>query len=585
MNASKSFIPFLNLIYYKMEQLSLFLAQLRELGVQEDLISIGREINDVKIAFDDYLLEAERAQQIAALEANDRGETIELIDFSVIRKAFGEQYKSIQDNRKQQISLKDTLERENIKLKKGLLDELKGIIESEENIGSAFNAYKRIHETWKKIGDIPRDQRDSIQKEYSRLLEIFFYTMRIYREIKDHDYKRNLQLKQKVLHKLQQLRNEEEEIKLVEQQLRILQDEWEEIGPVANDEWELLKPKYWETVRQIYEKINVHYEAQRQVYVQNIASKKSLVEAIQALIAASAEAKSIKDWDKLVDRLKAIQEEYKKIGPGARKENEAVWKAFRAACDEFFEGRKAFNKSQQDIFSAHIEKKKALILSVQSLKDSTDWKNAAQQIIGYQKQWKTIGNTGRAENKLWAEFRAACDAFFNARDEANQSAETERVQNANLKRDVIERIKTIDTATKADALKALRALAAEFSEIGQVPHAVKDEIYAAYKAALDEKYSALAVSAKEKEEMAFTSKLESMQASPDRLKLLQKERAEIRKQIERLEQEANRMETNLSFFARSKGADSLRADVEKKIADLQAQGAKLKARLKQIPHE
>jgi len=175
--------------------------------------------------------------------------------------------------------------------------------------------------------------------------------------------------------------------------------------------------------------------------------------------------------------------------------------------------------------------------------------------------------------------------FFNARDEANQSAETERVQNANLKRDVIERIKTIDTATKADALKALRALAAEFSEIGQVPHAVKDEIYAAYKAALDEKYIALAVSAKEKEEMAFTSKLESMQASPDRLKLLQKERAEIRKQIERLEQEANRMETNLSFFARSKGADSLRADVEKKIADLQAQGAKLKARLKQIPHE
>jgi len=121
MNASKSFIPFLNLIYYKMEQLSLFLAQLRELGVQEDLISIGREINDVKIAFDDYLLEAERAQQIAALEANDRGETIELIDFSVIRKAFGEQYKSIQDNRKQQISLKDTLERENIKLKKRLV--------------------------------------------------------------------------------------------------------------------------------------------------------------------------------------------------------------------------------------------------------------------------------------------------------------------------------------------------------------------------------------------------------------------------------------------------------------------------------
>ena len=568
-----------------MEQLRLLLEQLIAFESQDDLIAIGREINEVKINFEDHLMEAERVQQIASLDAAEKGEPIESMDFTDIKNEFITRYKAIQEQRKQQISLKDTLERENLKLKKGLLEELKRIIESEEHIASAFQSYKNIHETWKKIGDIPRDQRDGIQKEYARLLEIFFYTMRIYREIKDHDYKRNLQLKQKVLHKLQQLRNEEEDLKSVEQQLRVLQDEWEEIGPVQNEEWELIKPKYWETVRQIYDKINVHYEAQRQVYVQNIAAKRTLVDEILGLHTAAGEAKSNKDWDKLVEQLKAVQESYKKIGPGSRKDNEVVWKAFRAACDGFFDLKKSYSKAQHEAYSGLIEKKKALIDAVNALKDSTEWKTSSQKIIGYQKEWKTIGNTGKVENKLWAEFRGACDAFFNARDEANQSAEKDREHNLILKLALVQRINELEISDRSEALKMLRSLAAEFSELGQVPLAKKDEIYTAYKGALDAKYGSLALSAKEKEDMAFNAKIDSIQASPERNKLLQKERFDIRKQIERIEQEANRMETNLSFFARSKGADSLRNEVENKIKDMQQQVSKLKTKLKQLPNE
>ena len=568
-----------------MEQLRLLLEQLIAFESQDDLIAIGREINEVKINFEDHLMEAERVQQIAALDAAEKGEPIESMDFTDIKNEFITRYKAIQEQRKQQISLKDTLERENLKLKKGLLEELKRIIESEEHIASAFQSYKNIHETWKKIGDIPRDQRDGIQKEYARLLEIFFYTMRIYREIKDHDYKRNLQLKQKVLHKLQQLRNEEEDLKSVEQQLRVLQDEWEEIGPVQNEEWELIKPKYWETVRQIYDKINVHYEAQRQVYVQNIAAKRALVNEILGLHTAAGEAKTNKDWDKLVEQIKAVQESYKKIGPGSRKDNEVVWKAFRAACDGFFDLKKSYSKAQHEAYSGLIEKKKALIDAVNALKDSTEWKTSSQKIIGYQKEWKTIGNTGKVENKLWAEFRGACDAFFNARDEANQSAEKDREHNLTLKLALVQRINELEISDRSEALKMLRSLAAEFSELGQVPLAKKDEIYTAYKGALDAKYGSLALSAKEKEDMAFNAKIDSIQASPERNKLLQKERFDIRKQIERIEQEANRMETNLSFFARSKGADSLRNEVENKIKDMQQQVSKLKTKLKQLPNE
>ena len=567
-----------------MEQLNTLLDQLQTYALRDDLVPCGKEINDLKISFEDTLLEMERVNQIQMLEARDAGETIDSTDFSEIKNAFLDLYKRLHEQRKQQILLKDALEKENLKLKRSLIEDLKKIIESEENIGTAFNAYKSIHETWKKVGDIPRDQRDAVQKEYSRLIEIFFYTMRIYREIKTHDYKRNSQNKQVVLHKLQQLRNEEEDIKTVEQQLRLLQDEWEEIGPVQNEEWEALKTKYWEVVRQIYDKINAHYEAQRQVYEKNIEAKKALVLQMQELCVHASEANSFKTWDALTEKVKSVQEEYKKIGPGARKENDLVWKQFRTAIDAFFEFKKNKAKEQQAALSERIEAKKKLILEAEQLKDSIG-KEATQRIIQLQKDWKNIGNSGKAENQLWAKFRGACDAFFAAKDAENAAADKALEENYELKLAVIEKIKAFEPVDKTEGLAQLRGFSGEFTTIGHVPASKKDQVYKSYKTALDKAYEALKLNQKEREQWDFKAKLDEMLTSPDRVKQVQRERTELRKNIERLEQEINRMETNLAFFARSKGADSLRAEVAVKVQGIQEQISVLKQRLKLLPNE
>jgi hypothetical protein len=567
-----------------MEQLNTLLDQLQTYALRDDLVPCGKEINDLKISFEDTLLEMERVNQIQMLEARDAGETIDSTDFSEIKNAFLDLYKRLHEQRKQQILLKDALEKENLKLKRSLIEDLKKIIESEENIGTAFNAYKSIHETWKKVGDIPRDQRDAVQKEYSRLIEIFFYTMRIYREIKTHDYKRNSQNKQVVLHKLQQLRNEEEDIKTVEQQLRTLQDEWEEIGPVQNEEWDALKTKYWEVVRQIYDKINAHYEAQRQVYEKNIEAKKALVLQMQELCVHAGEANSFKTWDALTEKVKSVQEEYKKIGPGARKENDLVWKQFRTAIDAFFELKKNKAKEQQAALSERIEAKKKLILEAEQLKDSIG-KEATQRIIQLQKDWKNIGNSGKAENQLWAKFRGACDAFFAAKDAENAAADKALEENYELKLAVIEKIKAFEPVDKTEGLAQLRGFSGEFTAIGHVPASKKDQVYKSYKTALDKAYEALKLNQKEREQWDFKAKLDEMLTSPDRVKQVQRERTELRKNIERLEQEINRMETNLAFFARSKGADSLRAEVAVKVQGIQEQISVLKQRLKLLPNE
>ena len=214
-----------------------FIEKISALTMAEDLIVLGKEAAEIRSHFEDFLLEQERLQQVAKMEAAERGEEIPAIDFESPKESFYLEYKKFQEIRKQQVALKTTLEAENLKLKKSLIVSLKEVIEREENISVAFQAYKEIHETWKKIGDIPRDKRDEIQREYSRILEIFFYTMKIYREIKDHDYKRNTQLKQGLIQRLQQLRNSKGSIREMESNLRVLQDEWEEIGPVSNDEW------------------------------------------------------------------------------------------------------------------------------------------------------------------------------------------------------------------------------------------------------------------------------------------------------------------------------------------------------------
>lgn len=567
-----------------MEQLNTLLDQLQTYALRDDLVPCGKEINDLKISFEDTLLEMERVNQIQMLEARDAGETIDSTDFSEIKNAFLDLYKRLHEQRKQQILLKDALEKENLKLKRSLIEDLKKIIESEENIGTAFNAYKSIHETWKKVGDIPRDQRDAVQKEYSRLIEIFFYTMRIYREIKTHDYKRNSQNKQVILHKLQQLRNEEEDIKTVEQQLRTLQDEWEEIGPVQNEEWDALKTKYWEVVRQIYDKINAHYEAQRQVYEKNIEAKKALVLQMQELCVHAGEANSFKTWDALTEKVKSVQEEYKKIGPGARKENDLVWKQFRTAIDAFFELKKNKAKEQQAALSERIEAKKKLILEAEQLKDSIG-KEATQRIIQLQKDWKNIGNSGKAENQLWTKFRGACDAFFAAKDAENAAADKALEENYELKLAVIEKIKAFEPVDKTEGLAQLRGFSGEFTAIGHVPASKKDQVYKSYKTALDKAYEALKLNQKEREQWDFKAKLDEMLTSPDRVKQVQRERTELRKNIERLEQEINRMETNLAFFARSKGADSLRAEVAVKVQGIQEQISVLKQRLKLLPNE
>jgi len=568
-------------------ELTVFIDRINELLVQEDLIGLGKESFALRNEFEDALLSSEGADQVAFLKAQEEGIRVEKTDYSPLKDQFYSLFKEFTDKRKKQLEIKSALESENLRLKKGLIERLKEVIANEEKIGSAFNSYKEIHETWKKIGDIPRDKRDEIQKEYSRLLEMFFYNIKIYKELKEHDFKRNLQLKQDLIFKLKNLRNSSLSLRDLEASLRSLQDEWEEIGPVPNDDWEEVKKAYWDVVRGVYEKINTHYEEQRSMLAENIAKKKHLIEKIETILSENSECKTSKEWESATKNVLSLQEEWKKIGFGTKKENDEVWKVFRSKCDLFFESKKKFSQGLEEVYKLNANEKRKLIGEIESLKSSTEWKVTTDKIIQLQKSWKSIGSAGpKWENKLWTSFRTSCDAFFSAKEKHFNDQDLTLEENLKAKLSLISLLNSFNlSAIKDEAIEQLKDFTSRFAEIGHVPRKDQDEVYKQFKILIDEKYAAIKLDESEREKIQYQSKIDTLLLSPERAKLLARERADLRKQIEQLTKEIALLENNLGFFAKSKGADQLRLEVEKKVKFAQDKITTIKRKLSMLPNE
>lgn len=570
-----------------------FLETIKELTASENLLAVGRDVNELRTKFEDYILEVERKIQVAQLEAQDDPNAHDLTaleaslaELATLKDDFYEAYGSFKEKRKVVIDEKNAEESKNLSEKKALINRLRETVSTEENIGAAFGALKEIQDKWKEIGDIPRDKRNDIQTEYSRLLEDFFYNIKIYKDLKDHDFHRNLQLKKDLIAELKQL-NSVNSMKEVEATLKKLQNDWNDIGPVPNEEWDTLKESYWTEVRSIYEKVNRFYDDRRAKLQANLEQKQALLEETRAIVSQKDANDSTNTWDAMTKEVLACQAKWKTIGFGPKKENEEIWKSFRAVCDEFFNAKKEFYSEIQGKYDLLAEKKKGLIAKANELKDSTDWKETANKLKQLQQQWKNIGHSGvKHEQKLWREFRSACDAFFNSREAFFGAKDKENEANLTAKKEIIAAIEAYKpNADKNTAIADLKKFAAEFNALGHVPMKEKDAIYKSFKEAMDTKYGALKMEGAEMERIMFQSKIDTMKASPNASRQLGDLKMDLRKQIDAQIKEIALLENNLGFFANSKGADALRKDVDKKIAKANEKITAIKAQLKLIPNE
>lgn len=563
-----------------------FINALKELVATEDALAVNREVTELRKDFEDYLLEAERQFQIAELTAAEKGEPFSDENwmlplkekFYAIYTEYKEKYKAIAETKRRE-------EEENLKQKRVLIHQLKEVVEKEENIGAAFAAQKEINEKWKNIGPVPRKLSHQIQHEYSRLLEDFFYNINIYKEIKDYDFQKNFSAKKEIIEKLKSLTSEEE-ITKIQEGIKRLQDEWDNIGPTKQELWDKIKDEYWTSVNNVYARIHEFYEGRREERKENLDKKQQLIEKAKAIV--EREKDSIKSWNKQTKAIIQLQEEWKAIGFGStRKEDNELWKAFRKECDAFFEGKSVFFEGVHEAFDHVANEKIKLIEKVEALKESTDWGNTTKAIIQLQKEWKRAGNSGQKnEHKLWKKFRSACDYFFDAKEANNKAQEQTFEENLKKKEALINDITAFTLPdNQKEALQALNVFSEQFVAIGFVPKKEKDRIYTAYKNALNTHYDKLDLKGEKRERVLFEAKINTIKGSGDAAHLFHKEKQHLQNQLNTIQQEIIQLENNLGFFAHSKGSNPLKIQVEKDIASQKEKLEAIKAKLKMIPHE
>lgn len=557
--------------------------RLNELAQQEKVLDAINEYNDLVNEFHRLQGEEEHEWEIKKLERIEAGEKPENIEKPIFEllDEFRKVTTLFKDKKKIEVNEQKEVEKANYDKKRALVAALADLIQNEENIGRAIARFKDINESWKETGAVPRDKRQDIQNEFSNLVESFRYNINIYKDIKDHDLNRNLQLKKDLIESLRGLL-ELEHIKEVEEKLHAIQDEWNNIGGTHQAEWAKMKGDYWETVNAIYEKIHKFYKGRREERTENIEKKKALIEKAKEI--AAKEIDSHKGWKKQTDALIALQEEWKTIGFGPKEENKVVWKEFRTICNEFFSKKKEFYGERNDQFDEIKEIKQALIKEVEAIRDSTDWKGGAQKIKQIQQKWKDAGSAGpKYENQLWKEFRDHIDHFFNTKDAHFKKADEAGQENLKAKETLIKEIQ--DYKVDKDAKKAMDALkefSAKFNALGNVPFKEKDRIYKTYKTAIDAKYDEIDIDQAEKDKLLFDARLENLRSAENWDDLIDREKDNIRKKMNRLKDDITKMETNMSFFANADEKNPLLKSAMQSLNNSKAELEGLKEQLKTL---
>ncbi|MFK5855477.1 MAG: DUF349 domain-containing protein [Bacteroidota bacterium] len=469
----------------------------------------------------------------------------------------------------------------NLILKHALLEDLKELIASEETLKKTYDEFKKLQEKWKEIGMIPATELRNLWQSYHFLVEKFFDKVRINRELRDLDLKKNLEAKIALCEKAEELIVEKSIIKSFKL-LQFYHDKWREIGPVPAD----VKDDVWERFRGITDKINIrrkeHYKELQEEQEVNYEAKKVLCEKAKEAVEQSVE--SLKGWQKSTDKVNELLRVWKTIGRAPKAKNDEIWANFKGSLDKFFKAKRDHLSEIKEQQVNNYNLKLDLCVKAESVKESTDWGSTTRELIGYQKEWKSTGPVPRKySDKVWKRFRAACDSFFNRKSEHFKNIHGVEDANLKSKRELVSNINNFKVGDDKNAnLTALKDFQKLWMEIGFVPFKEKDKIQNEYRAAIDQLLEKMDVNKSELSVSDYKDKMEILKSGPDADIRLSKERAFVSAKIRKIKEDLDIWENNIGFFSSSKQSSKLVEDFEHKIEKAKSEIENLKSRLRLI---
>lgn len=517
---------------------------------QVDLIK-----NEFNTKFDAFL--EEKKEEFLAGGGN-------IIDFhfsSPVKKRFNDVYKEYRS--KQQAYYKDleTNLKSNLQKRLSIIEEIKGLINVEENINTTYKHFKDLQEQWKTAGPIPRDRYNNVWNNYHHHVEIFYDFLHLNRDLRDLDFKHNLDQKLKIILRAEELAKDDNSNRAF-RELQVLHKIWkEELGPVDKEYRDQVWERFSAATKTIHEKRQVFFQEQDKVYENNLLKKHEIISQIETLSEDNVSNHSA--WQKKIKEIETLREAFFKAGKVPIKVNEETWAKFKTAVRNFNKKKNVFYKSLKKEQYNNLQKKLELITIAENNKDNADFEVVTPLMKKIQNDWKTIGHVPRKDSdKIWKQFKSACNYYFDKLHESKNTANAEEIEALNKKEAFLESLKTLEfKGDVTESLEHIKDLSNQWKAIGKVPYN-KRFIDGKFNKAVDALYTKLNLDKSETEALKYDNKLESL--ANDR-NLLDNEHNFIRKKIGEIKGEVNQLENNLQFFSNVDEKNPLVKDVLNKI--------------------
>ncbi|OFX69444.1 MAG: hypothetical protein A2X12_11595 [Bacteroidetes bacterium GWE2_29_8] len=544
----------------------------------DDVNSIKSKIGYIKVNFTKQVKAIKDKEQKEYIEKNG---SIENIEYSTDKEetAFKELFAVYRAKKAEFDKSFEEQKLLNLAEKKAIIEDLKNLINNRETLKKTYDDFNILRSKWDEIGPVPQSELNDLWHQYNYCIEQFFDYVKINKELKELDLRKNLEQKIEIAEKVEKLLLEESFL-VVAKELRSSIAYWKEIGPVPREKKQEIEDRFHIAIEKLSAKRKEHFEDTKQNEENNFNAKVALCEKVEEL--SELTYKNPKEWNEKTEQIFEIQKLWKSIGRANKLVNDEIWERFRKGIDKFFESKKDFFEGLKEVYVNNYNSKVNICVLAEGLKDNTNWKKTTEDLIRLQEDWKKIGPVdNKYSEKLWKRFRAACDVFFNNKSEYFKSINSIEKENYEKKLTLIKQLEEFQISEDNNSnLDQLKQIQNDWMNIGHIPIEHKDTLQSQFRSLINKHFDTLNASNKGSNESFYKMKMETLKETSSGQYKFNEEKVNISRKINTLKSDITLWENNIGFFVNSKGADKLIADFETKISKAKEELATLEDKLK-----
>ncbi len=556
------------------------LEELQKLLEYDDAIAVKSNVENIRVHFFKKR-NAQISEQKAAFLEKNGADAVFKAEVSPEEEKFKAYYSVYKENRTKQQNAIEAEKQNNLSLKYQVIEKIGALTGAQESLNKTFQDFKELQKQWQSIGLVPQSELKKLWESYNYQVEKFYDYVKINKDLRDLDLKKNLQAKIRLCERAEELISQKDVV-FAFRELQKLHEEWREKGPVSSDKRESLWERFKTATSAINKRHQEYFDNLKQEQVNNLKGKTLLCEKVEEI--NGLELKNHKEWEENSREVIELQKLWKKIGFAPKKDNVKIYERFRTACDTFFDAKREFYSKNKELEEKNLQIKIGLCEQAESMMESTDWRKTTDFYINLQKKWKTVGQVPRKnKDEIWHRFRKACNAYFDKKSEYFRSRDEEEERNLNLKKQLIEELKAFEVEEDRRLnFQKIKDFRARWNEIGYVPIKQKNSINKTFRDLIDKVYDKLNLDEAERNKLNFKNRLEILQNSSKSYGRIRNERDKIISKLEKLKSDIVLWENNIGFFAKSKSSESMIKKFEHKISKAKSEVEALKQQLRMI---